>query len=153
MVCLGAIDRLRDEMQQGSLDETKALELSRRFALAVLVHEHFHSALASGIDRNGHTPLGPQRQDEWETATKLNESLAAWVERHFFRQDPEMLEHIDAYIRSGEYPSWPYRGAETIESVYRQGGLPTVRGWIQFVRDDPVNAQREFDQRVSGVSH
>jgi len=152
LVCLGAIDRLRQKMQQESLGETKALELSRRFALAVLVHEHFHSALATGIDRNGHTPLGPQRLDEWETATKLNESLAAWVERHFFRQDPEMVDHIDAYIRSGEYPSWPYRGAETIERLYQQGGLPTVRGWIQYLRDDPVNAQKEFDERVTSTS-
>ena len=152
LICIGAIDRLSEQMQQASPADTKATDLAHRFALAVLVHEHFHSALATGIDQNGYAPLGPRRPDEWQNASNLNESLAAWVELHYFRDDPEMLEQVNAYIRRGEYPQWPYRGAQTIETFYEQGGLPTVRGWVKYLQDDPINAQTEFDQRVSRAS-
>ncbi len=58
-----------------------------------------------------------------------------------------MAARIGAYIRSDEYPNWPYRGAELIEREYADGGVPAVRAWMQHLRDDPANAQVEFNRR------
>ena len=60
-----------------------------------------------------------------------------------------MLRHIDAYIRFGIYPDWPYGGAEFVEAEYARAGVPAVRTWIRYLRDDPENAQAEFDRRRS----
>ena len=38
-----------------------------------------------------------------------------------------MYSSITEYINSGDYPDWPYRGAEKIEEVYKEAGLPGVR--------------------------
>jgi hypothetical protein len=150
LVCNDAIQNIREKLVKMRSDETSTASLTDRIALAVLVHEHFHAAIATAIDRDGRLPLGSQRWEDWQEGSALNESLAAWAERHFFRQDREMSTHIDGYIRTGEFPEWPYRGADFIEEVFWRGGLPSVRGWIQYLRDDPVNAQKEFDSQIGG---
>ena len=123
--------------------------MARRFCLSVLVHEHFHAAVATGLDSAGRAALGAEVPERWQAANPLNESLAVWCERHFYRTDPEMLILIDQYITRGTYPTWPYQGGTVIESDYASGGTPAVRRWMRFLRDDPENAQREFDLRIS----
>jgi len=146
LICSGAIERIKQMLADS--DETKTRDLARRIALAVLVHEHFHAAVAMAIDRDGRLPVGTQRRDDWQEGGALNEALAVWAERHFFRIDSEMSSHIKAYIKSGNYPNWPYRGADFLEEVFRNEGLPAVRSWIKYLRDDPANAQKDFDRQV-----
>jgi len=147
LVCLRALERTIGDMKRTGLSPALADELAHRISAAVLVHEHFHSALSHGLDRQGRVALGSSQAREWDVASPLNESLAAWAEQHYFRDDPDMTARIGAYIRSGEYPNWPYRGAELIEREYADGGVPAVRAWMQHLRDDPENAQSEFDRR------
>jgi hypothetical protein len=149
LLCMRAIERFKENLLKTGLDENKAGEIAQRFCLSVLIHEHFHGAVATGLDQTGRASLGIEHPERWGRASPLNESLAVWCEKQFFRNDPMMLERIDSYITNGTYPSWPYRGGEVIESVYATGGTPAVRGWMRYLRDDPENAQREFDQRVS----
>lgn len=147
LISIGALDRFRSRLQAAGRDEAQADDMARRFSVAILVHEHFHAAVAAGLDGAGHAAAGAEDPDRWGAATALNEALAAWCERHFYRSDPEMLEQIDNYIGGGLYPAWPYRGAQAVESFFSAGGTPAVRGWMRYLRDDPENAQREFDQQ------
>lgn len=149
LLCMSAVERFKEKLVGMGLDKDEADELARRFCVSVLVHEHFHAAVATGLDRTGRVALGAEHPERWEKASPLNESLAVWCERHFFRSDPKMLDLIDSYVASGTYPSWPYRGGEVIASFHAAGGTPAVRGWMHHLRDDPENAQQEFDQRVS----
>jgi hypothetical protein len=148
LLCMGAVERFEEELVEMGWDKDEAHDLARRFCVSVLVHEHFHAAIATGLDQTGRAALGAEHPRRWQTASTLNESLAVWCERHLFRSDPKMLDLIDGYIASGTYPTWPYRGGEVIERFHGTGGTPAVRGWMGHLRDDPENAQREFDQRV-----
>jgi hypothetical protein len=147
LLCMGAIERFKSGLVEFGWTAGQADDLAQRVSLSVLIHEHFHAAIATGLDQSGRAALGSEHSGRWEAANHLNESLAVWCERHFFRCDPIMLEQIDKYISSGVYPAWPYRGAEVIESLYMAAGTPVVRGVMRRLRDDPENAQREFDQR------
>ncbi|MFH0998554.1 MAG: TIR domain-containing protein [Pseudomonadota bacterium] len=98
LLCMGAVERFEKKLIEMGWDQKAAADLARRFSLSVLVHEHFHAALATGLDRTGRCPLGVENHSQWEAAQALNESLAVWSERHFFRSDPEMLGIIDSYI-------------------------------------------------------
>jgi hypothetical protein len=150
LLCMSALDRFRSELEARN-DKKEAEDLTRTFGLSVLIHEHFHAAVATGLDRYGKPAMGAENSGRWQSAAPLNESLAVWCERHFFRSDPRMLELIDRYIGSGTYPAWPYRGAEIIESFYLAEGTPAIRKWINHLRDDPENAQRSFDRKFSGA--
>jgi len=152
LVCSGALARLKQEISQKAGNGTAAADLASRLAMAVLVHEHFHAAVAGGIDAQGRSAAAAESSDEWELGSALNESLAVWAELHFFRGDREMAEYVAAYFRSGDYPQWPYRGAELIECCYSSGGLPVVRTWIRRLRNDPANTQREFDKAMNAAS-
>jgi hypothetical protein len=57
-----------------------------------------------------------------------------------------MVERMDEYIRSGDYPEWPYRGAKAVERLYLAKALPGVLRLIAAFRDDPEVAQASFDQ-------
>jgi hypothetical protein len=124
LVCIDAVKRIKEKLYNSSSNEYRDIVLAHRIALAVLVHEHFHAAIATALDYDGRPPLGSQRLDYWQKGIALNEALATWAERHFFRHDLEMSEHIENYVRSGVYPSWPYSGAEYIERIYQSGGIP-----------------------------
>jgi hypothetical protein len=125
----------------------------------VLVHEHFHAILETGTCSNGQPAVGLTDAVAWEKGTLLNESLAAWMELHFVRQHGHLLgtpEEIDevksalwAYFSCGDYPAWPYAGAELIEALYSQQGISTVRSLIQRLRDDPANAWKEFNEMTA----
>ncbi len=149
LLCMGAIERLKEQLVGVGRTSHEAESLAKQFSLSVLVHEHFHAAVATGLDQFGRTALGTEHAERWKAASPLNESLAVWCERHFFRSDRVMLEQIDGYIGAGAYPDWPYKGGEVVESFYVTAGTPEVRRWIRHLRDDPENAQREFDERVS----
>lgn len=149
LLCVSAIDRFAEGLVQAGLPRDEADEMARRFSVSVLVHEHFHAAVATGLDAGGRGALGADHPDRWVRGSALNEALAVWCERHFFRGDDRMLKLIDDYISDGEYPAWPYRGGETVESFHAAGGTPAVRAWMRFLRDDPENAQQKFDERIS----
>ena len=116
------------------------------FLIATLIHEHFHAILATGTDKQGNASWAAKNWDEWQKGDLLNESLAAWVERHFFRDNETMFANITEYIHSGSYPDWPYSGAERIEEIYKNQGLPGVRALIHRLREDPHFAQEIFDE-------
>ena len=71
--------------------------------------------------------------------------MAAWAERHFFRNNEIMFANVSEYIRSGQYPDWPYSGAEKVEEIYKNQGLKGVRVLINQLREDPQLAQETFD--------
>jgi len=98
------------------------------------------------LDKQGRTSWAVNNWNEWQLGNVLNESLAAWMEWHFFRNNDTMVSNITDYIHSGQYPDWPYRGADKIEEIYKSQGLPGVREWIWRLREDPQHAQESFDQ-------
>jgi hypothetical protein len=125
----------------------------------VLLHEHFHAILEAGIAANGQTAIGPVDKMNWSKVVPLNESLAVWMELHFVRKhghlvgSPEEVDEVSralwAYIKSSDYPNWPYSGAEWIEELYnREQGISNIRTLIQQLRDNPVKAHQEFDKAI-----
>lgn len=121
-----------------------------------LVHEHFHAILETGLDPSlatAHAPLADA--DAWQRATVLNEALAAWMEIEFLRRHTAALgepqdvaaaqEAVWAYVRAGDYPAWPYRGAEAIETLHATRGIDGVRALLQRMRRDPNGALQEFE--------
>lgn len=147
LVCADALAAAVKRMTDAGMGKDSSEDLSWRLATAVLAHEHFHAAAACALNSRGHAPLGSKVPQRWQEARRLNEALASWTERHLFRDDAEVLRHIDGHIDSGAYPVWPYAGARTVEQVFTEGGLPAVRRMIAFLRADPENAQRDFDLR------
>jgi hypothetical protein len=123
---------------------------------AVLVHEHFHAVVETGLGPEGRPPAGPCDSASWAAATALNESLAAWMEWHDLRRLAQskaannaiavVLSAVSAYIQSGPYPAWPYRGAERVEALYRKEGINAIRKIIKDLRQDPQRAQQMFDE-------
>ena len=87
---------------------------------------------------------GPHFAGAWESATGLNESLAAWMELHFAREDRDLLALIWSFIKAGEFPDWPYRGAETVEKLYASGGIESIIHLTESLRADPESAQAAF---------
>jgi hypothetical protein len=123
-------------------------------SLAVLVHEHFHALAETGADSDGLPSKGPLQSRAWSAASPVNEALAAWMECHALRKlgpllsTPEQGARAEAavwaYVRSGTYPAWPYRGAEQVESLYRQEGIAGVRRLVYQLRDAPAVAHEQF---------
>ncbi len=146
LLCANAFERYKSALLDLELDPQQADQLAEWFLTATLVHEHFHAVLATGTDKQGNISWAANNWEEWQKGYALNESLAAWVERHFFRDNGTMFAHITEYINSGSYPGWPYLGAEEIEEIYKQNGLPGVRALILRLREDPQFAQEMFDE-------
>jgi hypothetical protein len=127
-----------------------------------LVHEHFHAVVETGLDARFRPARGPRDDPEgWEQATALNESLATWMEVQFLRRhaaslgEPEEVEAAQsavwAYVRDGDYPNWPYRGAEAVEGLYSKGGIEAVRELVLRLRNDPRGAIQDFAARFAQV--
>ncbi|WP_026239684.1 toll/interleukin-1 receptor domain-containing protein [Parafrankia discariae] len=114
------------------------------FCEMALVHEHAHAAIATGLDDHG-ARAGAAGTPAWAAASRLNEALAAWTQRHYYRRDPRMWEECARYIRSGSLRSWPYRGADVLEERYAAEGVEAVRRFIRLLRDSPEAAQAQFD--------
>ena len=120
-----------------------------------LVHEHFHAILETGIGGDSLPARGAGDPSAWERAAPLNEALAAWMELQYVRRYAPWLGTPDessalqtalwAYIRSGQYPEWPYHGAERIELLFERGGIDAVRNLVLSLRDDPLLALQTFE--------
>lgn len=145
LLCANAFERYKSELLALGADKQKVDEMAAWFLVATLVHEHFHGIAATGIDQHGKGSWASKDWNEWGKGNSLNESLAAWAERHFFRNNVDMFENVTEYIQSGDYPDWPYRGAEKIEEIYKGQGLRGVRALIDRLRVDPEIAQQTFD--------
>lgn len=146
LLCTNAFERYISTLVELELDQQRAITVAESFLVATLVHEHCHGILAVGTDKQGNGSWAAINWDEWQKGNTLNESIAAWAERHFFRNNEVMFGNITEYINEGEYPEWPYRGAERLERIYKESGCPGVRAWIQRLREDPQFAQEMFDE-------
>jgi hypothetical protein len=145
LLCLGAQERFRADLEHGGHPPEASQRLAALLRRAVLVHEHCHAILETGRDEAGGAPSGPRFRDEWGRATPLNEALAAWMELHAARDNPEMKGLVDDYAGIGPYPAWPYAGAVVLEDAYRRDGLEAIRSWVGALRRDPAGAQARFD--------
>ena len=143
LLCHGARQHFERQLSQEQADERQ--ELAKWFQRLVIVHEHFHAILQTGLDTLRAPAAGSQSETVWGMAASLNESLAAWMQLHCARGNAKLTELILAYIQAGPYPQWPYQGAEYVETRYQQRGIEAVRELIAQLRQDPRNAQAEFD--------
>ena len=107
-----------------------------------------HAVLATGLDRDG-LAAATAGTGLWAAAGNLNEALAAWAQRHFFRDDPGMYGECSQYIAAGDYPAWPYRGADALEAAFTAEGISAIRQAVHMLRSSPEIAQREFDARMA----
>jgi hypothetical protein len=65
---------------------------------------------------------------------------------HFARLPaPHHTEHLWDFIRSGDLPAWPYRGAELVEAIFAATGLDGVRSLLFTLRRDPKAAMLMFE--------
>lgn len=143
LLCLGARQRFAEHLE--SISAANSAELAEFFQRCVVIHEHCHALLETGVGQDRSLGAWPQFQEAWRAAANLNESLAVWMELHFARENRDLKDLVLSYIRSGSYPDWPYRGAERVEVLYQARGIEGVRGLIQALRRDPESAQRSFD--------
>ena len=148
LVCSNAFQRLQTSLRAQGQDDFAASRNAARFLFTTLVHEHFHAALATGIDRDGHAPSTAGDRHRWSAATALNESLAAWAQMDAARDEPDLFRNCADYIATGEYPEWPYRGAQTLEREFQDHGLGSIKSLVSLLRTDPEIAQRHFDEMV-----
>lgn len=151
--CANSRDRLEKRIRAVLPEEVNAPELVSVLTRCVLVHEHFHALVETALDEGGHVPRGPTFVEAWRTASGLNEALAAWMELHFVRGQPELEKLVLAYIRAGRFPGWPYAGAEKIEDAYQRGKLDEIRRLITLLRGDPETARSVFEALGSAEEH
>jgi hypothetical protein len=147
-VCAAAFERLACQLREGGMPEDAVPARAAAFLTATLVHEHMHAALATGLDPDG-LAAATAGTGLWAGARSLNEALAAWAQRHFFRDDPEMSGECSRYIAAGQYPAWPYRGADALEADFTTEGVSAIRQAVHMLRSSPEIAQREFDARMA----
>ena len=98
-----------------AFDSYLSPELARRILTrCVLVHEHFHAIMETGVTSDGSISRGLSQRNAWDGATPLHEALGAWMELYYVRRHAGSLgtedtvtavqEALWAYIRSGPYP-------------------------------------------------
>jgi hypothetical protein len=148
LLCLGAQRHYETMLQQQRTDLSAIHALSRAFRRSVLIHEHFHAIIETGLGQPATDQTG--LDSDHSSASRLNEALAAWMELHAARSDAELTRLVWEYICAGRYPQWPYRGAEHIETIYQQQGISGVRNWINRLRAEPTAAQASFDEEALG---
>ena len=152
LFCLMAQERFEKETEKVLADRRIAHQVARDFRRSVLIHEHFHAILETGLDEKRSSAKGVKFDEAWRAASPLNESLAVWMELHNARQNHDLMELVWSYIRAGTYPQWPYRGAEKIEMFYKERGIDAIRDLIRSLRSDPEAAQAEFDASNQGFN-
>jgi TIR domain/von Willebrand factor type A domain len=152
LICADALDRLAGSLRECGVEPDIAQQRAMAFLFATTVHEHFHAAVATSVDSAGHAPFAATDPDQWQAGSRLNEALAAWAQWHAARDDPALFADCAAYIRAGDYPGWPYRGADALEEEYQERGLAAVRAWVAMLRTDPEVAQAAFDEMVTARS-
>jgi hypothetical protein len=148
LFCLGPRERFERKLAAEPGIITTPAAVAARFQIAVLIHEHFHAIVETG---HGSQPIfinNPSFRQAWKTASRLNESLAVWMELHYAREDEDLRGIVLRYVSAGQYPHWPYAGAAEIEAQYQERGVEVVREWIERLRNDPVGAVTAFDLAV-----
>lgn len=136
--------------------EASVPPVRRLLQQCTLVHEHFHAIVETGLDRGFAQARAPYTDaSAWQRAAALNEALAVWMEIEFLRRhaaalgSPQdvaaALDAVWAYVRAGDYPAWPYRGAEAIETRHAAQGIDGIRALLLRLRRDPGGALREFE--------
>jgi hypothetical protein len=151
LFCLGARQHFEEQLKSESTSKLDHHELAKAFQRCVIIHEHFHAILETGLNTQRSAATGPQFANAWRTASSLNESLAVWMELHFARQNSKLMELVSSYIQADSYPRWPYRGAEYVEILYQQHGIDAVRDLIVSLRQDPESAQLKFDALIETI--
>jgi hypothetical protein len=147
LLCLGAQRRYEAILQEQRTDLPASRALGRAFRRSVLIHEHFHAIIETGLDQSS-TGTTPYLNDNQNSASRLNEAIAAWMEFHAARSNDELSGLVWEYIHAGHYPQWPYRGAAHIETIFQRQGIAGVRKWIYRLRAEPAAAQEDFDQEA-----
>lgn len=145
LFCLLAQERFEKETERVLADRRIARQMACDFQRSVLIHEHFHAILETGLDEKRSPANGVKFDEAWREASPLNESLAAWMELHNARQNHDLMKLVWSYIQAGTYPQWPYRGAEKVETLFQEKGMSAVRDLIRSLRRDPESAQAAFD--------
>jgi hypothetical protein len=107
----------------------------------VTLHEHFHAALRLGWPAQSRSVPTFARA----AAIALEEALAAWMELHYARRNARLSGVITEYIQAGDWPDWPYRGAEALERLYKRGGLSAMKALIRAFGEDPATTATLFD--------
>ena len=135
LLCATALDEFGKAVSNAGAGPNMA----RLFLRALLIHEHFHAFAYTAPLKDGAPPPGPGFVQQWNTASCVNEALAAWMQVHFARdqKDPQLSQWFKEYNGSGEYPHWPYAGASRIEKAYQTGGLQVVQNLANLLRTDP----------------
>jgi len=144
LVCVNAFERIVNGLRAEGVPDVHARERAEQFLVSTLVHEHAHAVLATGLDSDG-LAAATVGTGLWMAGARLNEALAAWVQRHFYRGDPDMFDECTRYIETDAYPGWPYRGASTLEQHFASNGVVEIRRFMRMLREAPDLAQREFD--------
>lgn len=121
---------------------------ARQFLRSLLVHEHFHAFAQTAPLPNGALPPGPGLQSQWAAAAPVNESIAAWMQLHFARDDADLLARVIEYINAGNYPEWPYAGALALEHAYQKHGIQEVRKLVGYLRTEPRLALTWMEQMM-----
>lgn len=151
LLCLGMQPGLEEQVSNDTSFQGDVAQIASLFQLCVLIHEHFHAILETGLDTTGHTSVSTSDPDDWKKALPLNESLAVWMELHFARlyASTYLQGLIKDYIQAGNYPDWPYRGAEYLEKIFQDQGLSAIQSWIDMIRKNPYLAQDKFDNLIT----
>jgi hypothetical protein len=148
LFCLGPRERFERKLALEPGLKSTPTAVAARFQTAVLIHEHFHAIVETG---HGSQPTffnKPSFRQALKEASRLNESLAVWMELHYARDDEDLRGIVLRYMSAGHYPHWPYAGAAEIEAQYQERGVEVVREWIERLRNDPVGAVSAFDLAV-----
>ncbi|OAA29597.1 von Willebrand factor type A domain-containing protein [Frankia sp. EI5c] len=145
LIGAGALSKTAAALRgDASLDEP-IWERAAEFCELALLHEHAHAAIATGLDEHG-ARAAAVGSSVWAAGSGLNEALVTWAQAHFYRDNQRLYRECAQYIRSGPRRSWPYRGAEALEGLYRREGIEAVRGFVRLLRASPEAAQAEFDR-------
>ncbi|GAA0947127.1 hypothetical protein GCM10009558_062660 [Virgisporangium aurantiacum] len=148
LICADAFERVTTSLTDAGMARDAVRTHTNGLLGCTVVHEHLHAAVATGLDRDGYAAPAAalSRSQAWQC---VNEALAAWAQSHFVRSDQALYDACSAYIRYGEYPDWPYRGAEAVERMYQQDGLQAVRALVAQLRADPEGARRRLDEEFN----
>jgi len=144
LLCLDAL-RLRNDQGAISMDVGSTMRLRR----CVLVHEHFHAAMNLAPFPGGGVPLVPPG-DLSALVYALHEALAVWFELHFAREDDCLRSTVLEFIANGEWPDWPYRGAEHLEKFFAKAGIDYIHKLVSRFRRDPAAMAIEFNVLTTG---
>ncbi len=107
----------------------------------VTLHEHFHAALRLGWPAQSRSIPTFARG----ATIALEEALAAWMELNYARRNARLCGVITEYVQAGDWPEWPYRGAEARERLFKTGGLGAIKALIRAFGEDPATTATLFD--------